>query len=105
MNCPYCKEPVDRTDSIVKLSNGDRVHYKCSDKMLEEWVEIKIVAKALELACDFIAEETGICFWDESINVANDYGGYDCDLCHRYPTEKCIKDYFLIEAKEGVSKL
>ncbi len=41
MNCPYCNEPSDQTDSVVRLSNGDRVHFKCSDKMLEEWVELK----------------------------------------------------------------
>lgn len=54
MNCPYCNEPADQLDSIVKLPNGDRVHFRCSDKMLEEWQELKAkleqIEKALELA-------------------------------------------------------
>lgn len=71
-----------------------------SEFIKELKTELQQTKKALELACDFIAEETDICFWDESINVANDYGGYDCDLCPRYPAEKCTKNYFLQQAKE-----
>jgi hypothetical protein len=107
MNCPYCNEPADQLDSIVKLPNGDRVHFKCSDKMLGEWAGLKAkleqTEKALELACDFITEETDVCLWNESINVVNNYGGYDCDLCHRYPIEKCTKDYYLTKAKEALN--
>ena len=47
MNCPYCNEPSDQLDSIVKLPNGDRVHFKCSDKMLVEWTELKAENKKL----------------------------------------------------------
>ena len=47
MNCPYCNEPSDQTDSVVRLSNGYRVHFKCSDKMLGEWTELKAENKKL----------------------------------------------------------
>lgn len=54
MNCPYCNEPSDQTDSVVRLSNGDRVHFKCSDKMLEEWTELKIENEKLREENDML---------------------------------------------------
>ena len=47
LKCPWCGETVDRDESIIKLSNGDRPHYKCSDKMLEEWSELANIAELL----------------------------------------------------------
>lgn len=63
--------------------------------------ELNVTQKALELICDFTSEDTDICFWNESGNVANEYGGYDCDLCPRQPNNKCTKEWFLQQARKG----
>jgi hypothetical protein len=93
MNCPYCNEPVDQLDSIVKLPNGDRVHFKCSDKMLGEWAGLKAkleqTEKALELASELHCV-AGSCPNDDD---CNDTG--DC--------EKCWCNYFLTQAKEALN--
>lgn len=60
--CPWCGEQTDRSDSIIKLPNGDRPHYKCSDQMLDEWSQLNEIEqllwsgetdKAIELAVEF----------------------------------------------------
>ncbi|GEM_PF-3179078 len=79
-------------------AEGDWVKY--SD-VVDLQSKLQQTEKALELACDFMAEETDICFWNISGKVANEFGGYDCDLCPRYPIGKCTKDYFLQQAKEA----
>lgn len=64
--------------------------------------ELTVTEKALELACNFISEEVDFCFWDESGKVANDYGGYDCDICPHYPAEKCTREWYLQQARKEI---
>jgi len=100
-------ETDERGNPYIETEQCEDGHWvRCEDaeqQLATLRAQLAVTEKALGLASGFIAEDSDICFWNESGKVANGYGGYDCDMCPRYPIEKCTLEWYLQKAKEGTA--